>query len=90
MAVSPSTIKEAHFNTEEAAKLLGLQTDTVKRYCNQYPPRIEGHKPFGEKGPWLIPQSAIDKYLAEESGIGRPKKARIAAQRQKRNGRGKH
>lgn len=83
MSIDPQTLKEKHYSTSEAAKLLRVKHDTVRRYCNADPPRIKARKLFGKTGLWYIPQSEIDKYLAEESSTGRPKQA------QRRNGRHK-
>lgn len=76
MSVDPRKLKETHYTTREAAKLLRVKQDTVKRYCNQDPPRIKAVKLFGQDGPWYIPQSAIDKYLADTNDMGRPKLGR--------------
>lgn len=73
MSISPKQVTETFYNTDEAGKLLGLATDTVKRYCNADPPRIFARKLFGEEGQWFIPQSSIDKYLKQESRLGRKK-----------------
>lgn len=73
MSINPQQLKETHYTTREAAKLLHVTADTVKRYCNQDPPRIKARKLFGPTGPWYIPQSAIDKYLSQSSDTGRPK-----------------
>ena len=64
---------EKYLTTAQAAKLLRVTTDTVKRYCNQEPQRIKGEK-VGNG--WLIPRSAIDEYMAEENTMGRPKNRR--------------
>lgn len=61
---------EKYLTTAQAAKILRITTDTVKRYCNQRPQRIKGEK-IGHS--WMIPKSAIDEYLTEESDTGRPK-----------------
>lgn len=83
MSISPKQIKETFYNTYEAGKLLGLTSDTVKRYCNADPPRIVGHKLFGEEGQWFIPQSSIDKYLTQESRLGRKKTCQQNGHRKK-------
>lgn len=76
MSINPQKLKETHYTTREAADLLKVTQDTVKRYCNMEPiPRIKATKLFGEHGPWYIPQSSIDKYLREQSDLGRPKKS---------------
>lgn len=64
---------EKYYTTGQAAKILRVAPDTVKRYCNQYPPRIIGEKVGRD---WMIPKSEIDKYLAEENDMGRPKNRR--------------
>lgn len=61
---------EKYFTTAEAASLLGVETDTVKVYCNSDPPRIRGEK-IGHI--WMIPESEIKRYKREESTLGRPK-----------------
>ncbi len=78
MAINPQKLKEIHYTTREAATLLSVTPDTVKRYCNQDPPRIKATKLFGKRGPWYIPQSSIKRYLAEESSTGRPKSAKCS------------
>jgi hypothetical protein len=60
-----------YLNTADAAAKLGLDTDTVKRYCNAKPPRLKGIK-LGKS--WLIPKAEIERYRKEESSRGRPKK----------------
>lgn len=72
---------ETHYSTSEAAKLLEVETDTVKRYCNSKPPRIKAAKPFGKRGPWLIPQSAIDAYIEDVNENGRPKRKQPSRKR---------
>lgn len=64
---------EKYYTTSQAAKILRVTADTVKRYCNQSPPRIKGEK-IGRE--WLIPKSSIDKYMADESDNGRPRNRR--------------
>lgn len=64
---------EKYLTTAQAAKILRVTTDTIKRYCNQDPQRIRGEK-IGHS--WMIPKSAIDEYLAEENELGRPKNRR--------------
>ena len=58
-------------DTAEAGKKLGLDPDSVKRYCNSDPPRLNGVK-FGRS--WMIHKDEIARYSAEESQLGRPKK----------------
>lgn len=58
-------------DTAEAGKRLGIDADTVKRYCNASPPRIKGTK-FGRS--WMIHKDEIARYSKEESTLGRPKK----------------
>ena len=76
MSITPKKARETWYSTREAAALLNVTADTVKRYCNQSPPRIKAEKLFGEDGPWFIPQSSIDKYISTESSGGRPKAIR--------------
>lgn len=64
------TFSEKHYTTAQAALILRVQPATVKRYCNQYPPRIKAEK-VGNS--WMIPKSALDQYLRDESEYGRPK-----------------
>jgi excisionase family DNA binding protein len=61
---------EKYFTTAQAAAKLGVDTDTVKRYCNAEPPRLRAEK-VGTI--WMIPESEIKRYRKEESGVGRPK-----------------
>jgi excisionase family DNA binding protein len=67
------TFAEKCLTTAQAAKVLRVTAATVKRYCNQRPQRLRGEK-VGHS--WMIPKSAIDEYLADESDIGRPKNRR--------------
>lgn len=64
---------EKYFTTAQAAKILHVTPDTVKRYCNQDPPRIGGEKVGRD---WMIPKSSIDKYLADAGDMGRPRNRR--------------
>lgn len=64
---------EKYLTTNQAARVLRVTPDTVKRYCNQDPPRIKAEKVGRD---WLIAKSELDKYLSEESDIGRPKNRR--------------
>lgn len=64
---------EKYFTTKQAAKILRVTPDTVKKYCNQDPPRINGEKVGRD---WMIPKSEIDKYLADDNDTGRPKNRR--------------
>jgi excisionase family DNA binding protein len=69
-AVSIKTT-EPYLTTAEAAALLGLETETVKRYCNMTPQRIHGEK-FGNG--WMIPESAIKDYQRQNrDSRGRPR-----------------
>lgn len=61
---------EPYYDTAQAAALLGVDTDTVKKYCNSKPPRLKGEK-YGRS--WMIPKSEIERYKREESAVGRPK-----------------
>lgn len=61
---------EKYHTTAQAAKILRIATDTVKRYCNQSPQRLRGTK-VGNS--WMISQSALNEYLSSESETGRPK-----------------
>ncbi len=63
---------EKYFTTAQAAKILRVSTDTIKKYC-QEPQRIKGEK-IGHS--WMIPKSAVEEYLSEESATGRPKNRR--------------
>jgi len=62
-------IRGKYYNCQQAGALLGLDPDTVRRYCNSDPPRL-----FGEKigRDWLIPQSEIVRYKKERRDQGRP------------------
>jgi excisionase family DNA binding protein len=70
--MAPVSIKysEKYLTTAQAAKELGLTTDTVKRYCNQEPQRIKGEK-VGNS--WMIPESEVEKFERDEYGRGRPR-----------------
>ena len=59
---------EKYYTTAEAAELLGVETDTVKVYCNT--DRIKGEK-VGHI--WMVPESEIKRYKQDESNLGRPK-----------------
>lgn len=74
MSINPNQLKETHYTTSEAAKLLQIEPETVRRYCGLK--RIKAVRLFGESGPWCVPQSSIDKYIASESDFGRPKASR--------------
>lgn len=63
---------EQYYTTAEAAELLGVNTDTVKVYCNSDPPRLKAEK-IGYI--WMIPESEIERYRKEKSERGRPKNA---------------
>ena len=67
------TIKytDDYYTTSQAAVELGVDTDTVKKYCNCDPQRIKGEK-IGNS--WMIPQSEIERYRKEKNSMGRPKK----------------
>lgn len=58
-------------DTAEAGERLGIDADTVKRYCNASPQRLKGVK-FGRS--WMIHKDEIARYSKEESSLGRPKK----------------
>lgn len=58
-------------DTSEAGKKLGLDPDTIKRYCNAQPQRLKGVK-FGRS--WMIHKDEIARYSKEENSLGRPKK----------------
>jgi hypothetical protein len=61
---------EKYFTTAEAAKKLGIRTDSVNKYCNSDPQRLKGEK-YGHS--WMIPESEVRRYLKEECHTGRPK-----------------
>ena len=63
---------EKHLTTLEAAQRLGVDADTVKKYCNSKPPRLRAMK-VGRT--WAIPLAEVKRYLKESSVNGRPKKA---------------
>ncbi len=58
-----------YYTTEQAAKLLDLDVDTIRRYCNCDPQRL-----FAEKmgRDWFIPKEEIDRYKKERREPGRP------------------
>jgi excisionase family DNA binding protein len=62
---------EKYYTTAQAAELLGVETDTVKVYCNT--DRIKGEK-VGHI--WMVPESEIKRYKQDESNLGRPKKSK--------------
>jgi len=64
---------EKYYTTAEAAKMLHVTPDTVKRYCNQDPQRLKGIK-VGNG--WMIPRSEIKAYIANEGDQGRPRNRR--------------
>ena len=64
---------EKYYTTGQAAKILRVTADTVKRYCNQDPPRIKGEK-MGRD--WFISKTSLDEYMADESETGRPRNRR--------------
>lgn len=66
----PIKFTERYYNTKEAAKILHVTPDTVKRYCNADPPKIAAEK-IGRD--WMIPKSSLYKYIREESDFGRPR-----------------
>lgn len=59
-----------YLSTAQAANRLGVDTDTVKRYCNARPPRLKAIK-LGNA--WLIHKDEIERYRRDESSRGRPK-----------------
>lgn len=59
---------EKYYTTKEAAKLLRVAADTVKRYCHAK--RLNATK-VGNS--WMIPKSAIESYVADAGDIGRPR-----------------
>lgn len=61
---------ENFLTTEEAAGLLGLSVDSVRRYCNDDKPKIKGKK-IGRD--WLISLSEVKKFQEKRRNIGRPK-----------------
>lgn len=65
------TFTEDYLTTAAAAEELGLTTDTVKKYCNCTPQRIEGTK-VGNN--WMVPRSAIEKFKGtDRDNRGRPR-----------------
>lgn len=58
-----------YYSCPEASELLGLDADTVRRYCNCDPPRLVAEK-IGRD--WLIPKEEIDRYKKERRDPGRP------------------
>lgn len=64
---------EKYYTTKQAAKLLHVDPDTVKRYCNAAPPKIKAEKVGRD---WMIPKSSLDKYMADENELGRPRNRR--------------
>jgi len=58
-----------HVSTQDAAEILELSVDTVRRYCNHSNPKIFGKK-IGRD--WLIPKSEIKRFLRERRKPGRP------------------
>lgn len=62
-----------YMNCGEAAELLGLSSDSVRRYCNNFKegktPSLKGLQ-IGRE--WLIHKSEIARYKKERNGRGRP------------------
>lgn len=60
-----TTTIERHFSPVEAAELLGLNEQTVRRYLRQQ--RIRAVKlqasPRQRNAPWRIPESALVEFL---------------------------
>lgn len=69
----PIKIVGKYYNTEEAGKLLGLDAETVRRYCSLSPPKIRGEK-LGRD--WMIPAKEVDRYKADRRNPGRPRDER--------------
>lgn len=60
-----------HLTTEQAAVVLNLSVDTVRRYCNDKDPKIIGTK-IGRD--WLIPKREIARFRKGQRPKGRPPK----------------
>jgi excisionase family DNA binding protein len=58
-----------YYSCPEAAELLDLDADTVRRYCNSLPPRLRAQKVGRD---WFIPKAEIDRYKKERRDPGRP------------------
>lgn len=54
-------------DTAEAATVLGLSTETVKKYCQR---RKLLSRKFGSS--WLVLRADISRYQAERRPVGRP------------------
>lgn len=65
----PIQITGRYYTVEQAAELLGLTVDSVRRYCNAAEPKIRGEK-LGRD--WLIPEAEIKRYREERRPPGRP------------------
>lgn len=72
-----------YLTTEEAGQVLGLSTDSVRRYCNNamsddpsVRPKLEG---ISVGRSWLIHRKEIERYQKERNTKGRPSKAPAAS-----------
>jgi excisionase family DNA binding protein len=54
--------------TADAAEILGLTTETVKKYCQR---GVLSARKFGSS--WMVLRSDIDRYRANRRPPGRPK-----------------
>jgi len=58
-----------YMNAVQAAAVLGLSPDSVRRYCNQQPQKIAAVK-FGRD--WMVPVGEVDRFSLCRGDIGRP------------------
>jgi hypothetical protein len=66
-----STNKQCRMlNTQEASERLRLRPYTVRKMCGEG--TIRGKKLRGDTGPWLIPESEIDRLTANSDGNSSP------------------
>lgn len=70
------TFSEKYYTTQQAAKLLSVTADTVKRYCNSA--RLSASK-VGNS--WMIPHSAIEAYVESAPENGRPRNKKPSRKR---------
>lgn len=63
-------LRGTYLTVDEVAAELGLAVDSVRRYCNQSPPKLTGRK-WGRD--WVVAQSEVDRYKKERKARGRPK-----------------
>lgn len=75
MAVATIETTE-YLSTAEAAEMLGLDTDTVRRYCrNASEGRTPSLKGMQVGRAWLVHKDEIDRYRKERKDPGRPTQA---------------